>query len=113
MAKFSVNAAVFLGGLFLAVVLALAKDTVGIAGLVLMLILGLGVGVLNVTKGERLAYMVATIGLFTVTIGWGSVVGEAQVGAFIDSLLNNIAVFAGASALPVFLMTLYNIGSRR
>jgi len=111
--KIGINAGVFWAGLVLAGILAVMQNTVGAVGLVLLAILGLVMGVLNVTKGERVAYLIATIALFVISLSFASVTNESQVGPIIDALLNNVAVFAGFGAIPVALMAIHNIGSRR
>ncbi len=113
MVKLSIDSGLFLAGLVLVGINAVAAGALGVAGLALLSLVGLAVGVMNVTKGERVAYMIATIVLFVVSFSIASVVNVASVGPMLDTLFDGMVVFFGLAAIPVALMTAWKIAGRK
>ncbi len=77
---------------------------------VLLLVLGLAVGAMNVSSKDATAFVVAVLGIAigAGAIGSASILG-AQVAGWINIIVGNVVVFAGAAALVVAVKTAYAI----
>ncbi len=73
-------------------------------------VLGLIVGLLNVTEKEATAFLVSTIALALLTVSLGSLLeGVAQLKA----IITNIGTVAGAAGLVVALKSIWSLSSSK
>lgn len=106
----------FLLGLVIAVLSALVSLDIGVGNLItlLLVIIGIVVGLLNVTDKEVVPFLVATIAFMASVGGLGPLVlalGGASgfVGFFVAKLLSNVAVFVAPAAAIVAIKAIYDI----
>lgn len=81
--------------------------------IVVLGLLGLLVGILNITAKEAVPFLVATIALVVSVSGMGVVLASFS-GAWVEALiiiLDNIAVFVAPAALIVALKAIYVLAS--
>lgn len=106
----------FLLGLVVAILSALVSLDASTSGLVTMLlvVIGLVVGILNVTDKEVVPFLVATIaflasvgGLAPLVVALGGASGF--LGMFVAKMLGNIGVFVAPAAAVVAIKAIYDI----
>ena len=106
----------FLLGLVIAILTAVVALDAGLGGLITMLlvVIGLIVGLLNVTDKEIVPFLVATIaflasvgGLAPLVVALGGASGF--LGIFVAKMLANIAVFVAPAAAIVAIKAIYDI----
>jgi hypothetical protein len=97
----------FLIGLAIAVLAAVIGDVVSASTVLLVLfILGLLVGLLNVTEKDSSKFLIATIALLVLGVGSISTLSVlGVVSTYLDSILGNFIAFVGAAALVVSIKT--------
>ncbi len=113
----------FLGGFVIAIIVGLASNMLGTSlplALVVLGLLGLIVGLLNISDKEVMAFLVATIALLLVTTSINKVVDNlnivggvmvSPVGAFITNFLSALAIFVAPAAFIVALKQIYTLGN--
>jgi hypothetical protein len=103
----------FLIGLLLAVIAGLIEEaglyTVPQLALILV-VLGLIVGLLNITEKNVVKLLVAIIAL--VTVGGAAVAAIPGINAYLTAMLANIIALAGAAGLVVAVKAIYETGKR-
>ena len=103
----------FIAGIVISILiglLGLKGDTLGTATAILV-ILGLIVGLLNVTAGETVAFLVATIAL--IVAGTADLAVIPMVGNALQFVLAAIVVFVAPAAIVVALKAIYALASSR
>ena len=109
----------FLVGVVIAVLAGIASGAVvAYAGEIaaILVILGVIVGLLNVSDKEMTPFLVAAIALMIPGIAGGAAgifSAIPTVGAYIDSILGLITVFVAPAAIIVALKAVYALGSGR
>lgn len=95
----------FIGGVILAVIIGLIPQlqTAFIAWL--LVILGLLVGLLNVTAKEQEKFLVAVVALVIVSSG----ANIPALGGFVQNILANILAFSAAAAFVVAIKAIYSL----
>ncbi len=80
----------------------------------LLIILGLLVGVLNITASEVNSFLLTTVALVIVAGFGGNVFADvALVGVYLQRILNAIIVFVVPAAIIVALRSIYTLASDR
>ena len=89
---------------------------------VLLVILGVIVGLLNISEKETTSFLVATIALIVASLG-ANVAGTAGafsalnvvpgLGLLVNAIVANIAIFAAPAAIVVAIKAIMNLASRR
>ena len=110
----SLGAWAFYIGLILALVLAAIPTLLPPGWTILILaVIGIIVGLLNITDKELSLYLIANIAFITATQGFGQVLTTLPVGTigvtFLINLMNNISLFVAPSAAIVALKALYEV----
>ena len=72
----------------------------------LLAVLGLVVGILNITSSETQGFLLGAIALMVTSSVMG---GVPYVGVALTGVLSNIAAFVGGAALVVSLMAVYEM----
>lgn len=101
----------FLGGIALAVLVALGQIPQATATPIL-LVLGVVVGFLNITPDESQRFLLATIALVVT----GSSLGMLPVkvmGRFLQAIVVNIMVFTAPAAAVVAVKTIYDTAAKK
>lgn len=101
------GAILFLLGTGLAVIAAFIGELPFTA--VILGVSGLVVGFLNITSKESLTFLIAVIAISLLT---GVLAALPTVGGFVEKILVNISVFAGAGALVVSLKEIFRVASK-
>ena len=103
----------FFIGVILAILAGLFTNWISTSILVILLgLLGLIVGLLNITARENTDFLVAVIALMLA--GSAGVFGTIpSVGAYISAILFNIVIFIVPAALIVSLKAIWNLAERR
>jgi hypothetical protein len=79
------------------------------AVIIILVILGLIIGFLNITAGETLLFLVATVAILVV----GGVFGPLKtfgIGALLDNILSLIATLMAPAAIVVAIKALWAVG---
>ena len=100
----------FLLGLVISVIAGFAN--VGIYGLVALFILGIIVGVLNVTGKEVQPFLLGTVALLLVGSALG-VLSAIPGGEAVTAIIQHFTVFVAGSALIVALKEVYSVTSSK
>lgn len=102
----------FIIGLVIAIIAAFIRTAISASTIALILfILGLLVGLLNITEKRHTKFLLATITLLLLGIGSISALSIiGTVSGYLNSMLANIISFVGAAALVVALKTVYETG---
>ncbi len=109
----------FLVGALIAVVAGMAASWVtgGAAGAIsaLLVVLGIIVGLLNITEKETTPFLVAAIALVVAgTAGFGAINQIVQgLGTIIDQIVGNLAIFVAPAAVIVALKAVYALASSK
>lgn len=77
---------------------------------VILVLLGIVVGLLNITEKETTAYLVAVIALLAA--GSGGLGILPTVGSYLDAMLVNIALFVAPAAVIVALKTIVTLAKK-
>lgn len=78
----------------------------------LLILLGLVVGLLNITASESSSFLLSTVALVIVAGFGGNVFADvAVVGVFLQRILNAIVVFVVPAAIIVALRSIYVLAS--
>ncbi len=98
----------FIGGIVIALLLALVPQWKGQLTLVLV-VLGLVVGLLNITEKETTPYLVAAIALLATGSATDSlkVIPPAVLGDYLVSAVQNIAAFVAPGAIVVAVKAIW------
>lgn len=106
----------FIAGVLLAIIVGFYSDmepNVRFGVSVVLVLLGLLVGLLNITTEETVPFLVAAIAL----MGGNTIVAVAVVpgklGIILSSILSYIGLFVAPAALVVALKTIYALAERR
>ena len=70
----------------------------------LLALLGIAVGLLNITDRESSKFLLAAVGL---TVAAAALSSLPYVGSYLSAILNNIVAFIGAAVLVVALKVLF------
>lgn len=100
----------FIAGIAIAIIGGLANITGGIAVLVL-LILGLIVGLLNITVKETTPFLISAIAL--IVAGGANISILPLVGNLLQVVLNNIVVLVAPAAIVVALKEIYTLAGSK
>ena|SRR3989344_6378002 len=112
MANKSIGNWAFLIGLIIAVLAGFINGYAAIVALVIF-VLGLIVGLLNVTEKESTKFLIATIALLSG--GIASISALSMFGVvenYIIAILGNFVAFVGAAALVVAVKAIFETGKR-
>ena len=95
----------FIIGVIIAVVVSLFKVNNTISGwlVLLLVVLGLVVGLLNVTEKETTPFLVAAAALLITGTAGSSLAIIPVIGGYLQSIVQNIAVFVAPAAIVVAL----------
>jgi len=101
----------FIGGIIIATVVSLFKvsDAVGGWLLLLLVILGLIVGLLNVTEKETTPFLVAAAALLITGTTGSSLAIIPVIGGYLQNIVQNIAVFVTPAAIVVALKAIQSL----
>ena len=101
---------VFLVSIVIAVITGAVLVAVDYTIVTVLAVLGLIVGLLNVTEKEATAFLVSTIALALLTVSLGSLLeGVTQLKA----IITNIGTVAGAAGLVVALKSIWSLSSSK
>ncbi len=103
----------FLASVVIAVLAGLVALDASMVGNVtaLLVVLGIGVGLLNVSEKETTPFLVAAIALVVSgTVGFGAV---PTVGMYLDKIVGNIATFVAPAAVIVAVKAVYALASKK
>ncbi|MBN2517924.1 MAG: hypothetical protein JXB14_03695 [Candidatus Altiarchaeota archaeon] len=75
-----------------------------------LVLLGIVIGLVNVTTREAISFLVATIAIMAGSAGFGalSAIGLGAVAAFLTGLVSMLAVFVAPAAIIVALKVIYS-----
>ena len=96
----------FIVGILLAIIAGLVPALQTSTVTWILVILGLVVGLLNITAAETTEFLVATIGLMIVSTALGPLLG-----GIIEAILQNVIAFSAPAALIVSLKAIYGLAS--
>ena len=101
----------FIGGIIITIVVSLFKvsDTIGGWLLLLLVVLGLIVGLLNVTEKETTPFLVAAAALLITGTTGGSLAIIPVIGGYLQNIVQNIAVFVTPAAIVVALKAIQSL----
>ncbi|MBS3118183.1 hypothetical protein J4417_00690 [Candidatus Woesearchaeota archaeon] len=102
----------FFVGIFLAIVAAFFRSYIPPEVLITTLfILGLLVGLLNITAKETTPFLIAALALMLAGIvNFGLIPG---IGTYIRDMLSNVVVFVAPAVIPVAIKAIWNLASER
>ena len=100
---------VFLASIAIAVI-AGAVAAADLSVVAVLAVLGLIVGLLNVTEKESTAFLVATIALALLSVSLSSLLGSVSV---LNAVITNIGTVAGAAGLVVAMKTVWSLSSSK
>jgi hypothetical protein len=108
----------FLLGIVVAVLAGLAGSAVAawIGGISLLLVvLGIIVGLLNISEKETTSFLVAVAALIVASLGSFAVLDTvvAPLGTIIDAIVGNIAVFAAPAAVIVAVKAIAALAGKK
>lgn len=110
MKKQSIGEIAFLGGVALAVLISFLPSGDLSTPNILLTILGVLIGILNITKKETTTFLLASIALLLAgSAGLGTFPG---VGIFFDNLAFNLGQVVAPATMIVALKTIVNLASR-
>ncbi|MBI2580046.1 MAG: hypothetical protein HYW27_04035 [Candidatus Aenigmarchaeota archaeon] len=101
---------VFLASIVIAVIAGAVATAQSFGVVAVLAVLGLIVGLLNVTEKEATAFLVATIALALLSLSLGSLL--ETIGQ-LASIITNIGVVAGTAGLVVALKTIWSLSSSK
>ena len=110
----------FLAGVIIAVLAGLAAtalDALTLAWLtVVLILLGIVVGLLNITEKQTTPFLIASIALMAggiaTFVGLDTInLGTFALGTFVDGILRNIVAFVAPAAIIVALKSVYTLGT--
>lgn len=117
MANEKIGSWAFIIGVLIAVIFGLAGSVfVGLEAyaILALVILGLIVGFLNITDKEIKTFLIASIALLLVgsatLLPLNTLIPGLNLGTYLQSIVNNIAVFVAPAALITALKAVYMIG---
>ena len=101
----------FIGGIIIAIVVSLFRvsDTIGGWLLLLLVVLGLIVGLLNVTERETTPFLVAAAALLITGTTGGSLAIIPKIGGYLQDIVMNIAVFVAPATIVVALKAIQSL----
>ncbi len=101
----------FIIGVVIAIVVSLFKVNDTIAGwlALLLVVLGLIVGLLNVTEKETTPFLVASAALLITGTAGGSLAIIPLIGPYLQNIVQNIAVFVAPAAIVVALKAIQSL----
>lgn len=109
----------FLAGVLIAVFAGIASqmgaldaNTAGTATL-LLVALGIAVGMLNITERETTPFLIAAVALVVSGTANFSVINIANIGALLDRVVDNVAVFVVPGAVIVALKAIWALASSK
>jgi hypothetical protein len=106
----SIGAWAFIIGLIVAAVVAIVgAEDVPAWTVVLLAVLGLAVGLLNVTGKETTTFLVASIAFLVTFQSIAAIVAKMPLGAIISSFFGLMGVFIGPAAALVAIKALFAI----
>ena len=98
----------FLIGLIIAIAAGFLQLSPGITSV--LIILGLIVGILNITAKETLPFLLTTVSLVIVSAFGGNVLGNiAVIGQVLQNILNAIIIFVIPATLIVAIKAVYGL----
>ena len=101
----------FIGGIIISIVVSLFRvsDTIGGWLLLLLVVLGLIVGLLNVTERETTPFLVAAAALLITGTAGSSLAIIPVIGGYLQNIVQNIAVFVTPAAIVVALKAIQSL----
>ncbi|HLD83476.1 MAG TPA: hypothetical protein VI979_01320 [archaeon] len=106
----------FLAGIAIAVLTGLASGAIAAYATwtsLLLALLGIVVGLLNISEKETTAFLVAAIALVTAGTASFAAIDMYGVGAILDGVVKNIAVLVSPAAVIVAVKAIYSLASGR
>ena len=106
----------FLAGVLIATIAGIAGSALPAGTVTLLLVvLGIVAGVLNITERETTPFLVAAVALIAAGTANFSVisVGSFALGAMIDGVVKNIAVFVAPGAIIVAVKAIWALASSK
>jgi uncharacterized membrane protein len=100
----------FLAGIALAILAGLVMQTGGLVAVVLV-VLGIIVGLLNVTAKETMPFLTASIALLLA--GSAGLEKLPFVGAFVGAVIANIMAFVAPAATIIALKTVFDLAKKK
>ena len=95
----------FIAGIVLAVLMAFVTQLRGDVAIWILVILGVIVGLLNVTSKETMGFLVASLTLIIASSA--SALTLATIHVVLTSILGNVIIFVSPAAIVVALKTVY------
>jgi len=104
----SLGALAFIIGLLLSVAATFFAGVIPAVPIILAM-LGLIVGFLNITKKESLGFLISVIAIAMLsgTMAVLPKIGAIELGSILESMLGNIAIFAGSAGFVVALREMF------
>ena len=101
----------FLVGIVIAVVIGLFPVKASVAGwlVLLLVVLGLIVGLLNVTEKETTPFLVAAVALLITGTAGASLSLIPVIGGYLQNIVEKIAVFVAPAAIVVALKSIQSL----
>ena len=101
----------FIVGVLVAIVVSLFNVSGSVAGwlVLLLVVLGLIVGLLNVTEKETTPFLVAAAALLITGTAGGSLAIIPVIGSYLQDIVQNIAVFVAPAAIVVALKAIQSL----
>lgn len=105
-----IGAWAFIVGLVIAILAGFMEPTVNVTYALVLGVIGLIVGVLNVSDKEIQLFLIASLAFLLAASSMGSVLGTIPaLGAYIPTMLSYIVVMVGPAAAIVGLKAIYEI----
>ncbi|MBI2656166.1 hypothetical protein HYX03_00315 [Candidatus Woesearchaeota archaeon] len=101
----------FIVGVLIAIVVSLFSVSDAVAGwlVLLLVVLGLIVGLLNVTEKETTPFLIAAAALLITGTAGGSLAIIPVIGGYLQDIVQNIAVFVAPAAIVVALKAIQSL----
>lgn len=97
----------FLAGIILAIVVALIPQLRGDVAVWILVILGVVVGLLNITTSETTGFLVAALALIIASSA--SALTLATIWTGLTSILGNVIIFVSPAAIVVAIRAVYGV----
>jgi hypothetical protein len=110
----SIGSLSFLFGVVIAVLVGVISPGAANTTLIsLLILLGIIVGILNITRKETNAFLMATVSLVIVSALGGAVLGQvALVGNYLEAVLMSILTFVIPATIIVSIKSIYTLAER-
>lgn len=100
----------FIVGVLLAILIGMWPNALGYVGVSVLILLGIVVGLLNITAKETMPFLVAVIALLLVGNMGGEVLSQiSMIGVYLSGILHSIMIFVIPATIIVALKTVYSL----